>query len=315
MKAKQVEVSTDELLDKLNKLNSQNRYDTHTLKIVTGKSGLPHKNQKRVVGNFETVRTHYLPNSQEKDDLRKKNLPFYVVCIGRPNCPVCAVSDALNDDSAGATKQTKETAKKYYSIEANYWNVIPRWEYDFGGDGRRFLALKFGVKARRTLEEIVQTYKHPGSFSNGFDLNYIAGEGTGNFGGEYKFGAVLEKVADGNSVTHKLNYAPLTAEEGEMEMIDLDTYTKPPTNEQLEALSILFDVDALLGRKNTKTRRAEPDKEVDKPKEEETDLSDVENSKPVCFGHVDVYDPDDSECNADCKFFKECGDTIKKEGK
>ena len=325
MKAKQVEVTTDDFMEMVNKLNRSRFTDTDEMQVIKGESGSPHKNQIRPVGNFESVRRHYLPRIVE--DPNEHGLPFYLVCIGRSDCPLCKISDELSN---AGTEQLKEAAKDYYSSERNFWNAIPRWDYNYGDEGERLLVVQFGSTARKTLEEIVTTNGHPGSPSSGFDLFYVIEDRTG-IGADYKFLPVTERVQSETSISHEIRITRLKEKEGDFDMVDLSKYTESPSAEVLEAVQRECDIENILGDTPKKGRGAdftEEDagnsqdndaKEESVPeqaqtKEEESEKEEQDDSdpgaKPLCFAEEDIYDTEDEDC-IKCPFFKPCGREIR----
>ena len=320
MKASQVEVTTEDFMEMVNKLNRSRFADTDELKIIKGESGKPHKNQIRPVGNFESVRRHYLPRIVE--DPNEHGLPFYLVCIGRQDCPLCKISDELQN---AGTEQLKDAAKDYFSAERNFWNAIPRWDYDYGDEGERLLAIQFGSTARKTLEEIVTTNGHPGSPSSGFDLFFVVEDRTG-LGADYKFLPVTERVQSATSISHEINITRLTEAEGDFDMVDLSKYTQPPDAEVLETVQEVCDIENILGEMPKKGRgtdftesdagnsKAEEKEDIEEESSPEQQAQEEEDSdpgaKPLCFAEEDIYDVDDDDC-IKCPFFKPCGREIR----
>lgn len=309
MKAKQVTVTVEGMLGQLNDLKSRNQFDADQIKMIIGESGAPHRNHIRPVGNFESVRTHYLGGLLTKESIRDNGLSYVTVCVGTPNCPICEVAGKLAD----GTEHMKTEARKYFSSESNLWNVLPRWKYDYGDEGERFLYMRFGANARKTLERIVEDYGHPGAIQDGFDLLYITEKAAAGKKSNYEFVAVLEKTKRDGRISQDLVYTPLTAEEGEMDLVDLEEHTKPPDAETMDKLSELFNADELLGTGKS-TRRADvsggdSDKEPEIGAEAEE--QGVDDDKPICFGDPDVLDENHPECRDDCSFFEDCKVKVK----
>ena len=322
MKARQVKVSTpDAFINKLEKMNRSAYLDPDICEITIGEIGKPHSNQLRPLGEIEHCRVHYLGNAIESP--KDHDLPFYIVCVGRPSCPMCQVGDKIGESN---TDTSKEKARAFWSTERNYWNVLPRWDdYDFGEGGARFLVLSFGTQARGTLEEVVTNFGHPGAVDDGFDLMYIAEEKKG-FGRNYSFRANLETVKKGTRVAQELQLSPLTGEEGDYEMVDLTKYTAEPTADQFEKLQEALDIDNLLGggKRHSNAVTTEDDEEEEpsapslKPRptvrnpEPEIDEHDQESEdeKPFCFADVEVHDPSESGCR-ECNYFDDCAKEVK----
>jgi len=333
MKASQIQVDADQLLQRLDKMKSTGYIDPNMLQFKIGEPGRPARNKIRPVGDFETCRIHYIGNVVP--NIRDSGLPFYVVCIGRDDCPMCQVGNELTKI---ATKSAKDKTRDFWSTERNYWNVIPRWEYDWGDIEPKMLVLSFASIARGTLEDVVTDYGHPGAFETGYVLNYnCEKKAKGARGANYEFKAVVERQKEGTKLVTSVAMEELSEDEGEWELVDLTTYSQPPEPDVLEELQGMFDIGKIIGKSKSRSggRSKDVTDEVDVDEEDEedeteeelkadeadddkeveaTELEEVETEAdlPLCYADPNFHDPKDAVC-IECPAFKPCKREIKME--
>ena len=315
MLAKQVNVQATELLSHLDSLKSRNTFDKDVLELRKGDMGKPAHNPVRPIGPIVTARFHYLFNIVE--NARDQGLPPIIRCVGRPDCPICAVADELKNVG---TTEAKEQAREYFNTERNYWNALPRWDYDFEDGKPRFQALCFGTQARQTLTEIVTDFGHPGDPERGFDLDLII-EAKPTFGSDYQFRPVMTKTQDSEGITQRVKKTPLDGEELEFELIDLEKFIADPSPDEFEKLQAIFNRDEKqpesredFSTDDSASSELPPElQEIPSGHEategyderEETDAS----GRKLCFGDIDYHAPDNAVCEV-CELFDDCANTV-----
>ena len=315
MLAKQVQVQATELLTHLDSLKSRNTFDKDVLELRKGDMGKPAHNPVRPVGPIVTARFHYMFGIV--DNATDQGLPPIIRCVGRPDCPICAVADELKNVG---TTEAKEQARQYYNTERNYWNALPRWDYDFEDGKPRFLALCFGTQARQTLTEIVTDFGHPGDPERGYDLDLII-EAKPTFGSDYQFRPVMTKTQDSEGITQRVKKSPLDGEELEFPLIDLEKFIADPTPDEFEKLQAIFNRDERdpesredFSTDDSASSELPPELQnfpaEDKSEEEIDEREEVDASgRKLCFGDVDYHAPDNAVCEV-CELFDDCANTV-----
>jgi len=302
MKARGVKVEAARLLDGLSKMKRKGWQDGNMLEYDTGTEAKPAKNIIRPVWEIQSCFVHYVQDYIEETD----NVSKVPVCVGRPRCPICKAREELY--SIG-TKEAKDQASKFRPSERHYWNVIPRWEYDWGGtDAVRFLILSFGKMARESLEEMVSDYGHPGDVEVGYDIVFEVFDQETGWGNHYALYPVKERSRSGSRITEELQVTPLTKDELDMELVSCDKYVTPPSEEELETFDEIFLIKGTKTRTSKKRRDAE---EISSRKRPSLPPPEDEEESYFCFGDASIYDKKSSACG-ECAESDSCSRDIKK---
>ncbi len=308
MKAKNAKYDGADLLDKIKKVRSGGWFDADIVKLNVGE-GKPASNIMRPIGDFVSAKLHYLRDYIGED----AGVSRSPVCPGRQICPVCAVASQL---FSMGTEASREKAKDLFSSQRLYWNVLPRWEYEWDEQGERFLALSFGINASRSLQDVVADIGNPSDIEEGFDLNYEAEKKKGGYGNDTRFLAVTKRKKTREGISKIVIPTPLTEEELEYDIVDLSKYTEPPTEDELETLAEIFSVDIVEPSK--KKRRAEVDDEDGDEEDDDEDgvldLDDEDEDEDefLCYGDSDTFDAKSSACKK-CPYFLKCRKEVRKE--
>jgi len=308
MKAKNVKFNGEELLDKIKKARSGGNFDPDIVKLNIGE-GKPASNVMRPIGDFVKAKLHYLRDYIGED----AGVSRSPVCPGRQVCPVCAVATQL---FTMGTEESKQKAKDLFSSQRIYWNVLPRWEYEWDERGEMFKVLSFGINALRSLEDVVANVGSPSDLEEGFDINYEVEKKKGGYGNDTKFVAVSKRKKTREGYASIVSPTPFTEEELEYEIVDLSKYTEPPDAEGLELLADIFSVD--VAKPSNKKRRSDADEEDadDDDGEDVLDLDDSDEDEDdddfLCFGDGEVFDAKTSTCKK-CPYFLKCRKEVRKE--
>ncbi len=295
-----VKVNEQQLIDKLEQLQKGGRRDPDLIKYNVGEDK-PAKNVLRPVGMFESCRIHYVQDFIG-DTEGVSRVP---VCAGAQKCPICKVVKYLY--SIG-TEEARKRAGQMRSTERNYWNVIPRWEYEWDEKGERCLVLPFGTTARRDLSQVVDDYGNPGDLEEGFDMVYaVQRKSGGKWGNDYSFSPLKRmRKRGGRIVGEDVVYSTLTDEELEFEMVDLSKYVIPPTSKELTILAEIFEVETI-GDSTPSRSRGEMTQDVMGDSEDEEE----EDEEYLCFGDPDSFDEESDVCS-DCDDFVDCRREVRK---
>ena len=296
MKAGEARVTSEEMMEHLEKLGRRGWRDPDLLKYTVGEDK-PARNVLRPVGMIESCRSHYIMDYVGQSD----DLPRVPVCTGDTKCPICRVVKHLY--SVG-TEESKKRANRLRSSERNYWNVIPRWEYDWGDEEPQCKVLAFGITARRELADIVADYGNPGDPDDGFDIVYEVQKQT-EYGNKYSFAPLKIRTRKGKRVVEEVVYNTLTEEESEYEIVDLSKFTTPPESDVLRMIEeLFFEADS-----GDRRRR---DVGEDEDEEEDVEDDDAEDDdENLCFGDPASFEEDSKTC-VSCDEYKECRGAIRK---
>lgn len=309
MRAKDVVVDAQEIIDKLDQLKRGSWSDPDLLQYAVGEVGKPAKNIIRPVGMFVSCRVHYVQD-YIGDEEGVDSVP---VCPGRKKCPICKQGSYLYNLG---TEAAKERAKDFYSTERNYWNVIPRWDYEWGEQGPGCKVLSFGTKARQALTKLVEDYGNPGDIEEGFDIVYEVGKKKGGKWNEYDVYPVKKRVRRQGEISEVVKGVALDDDELEYELIDLSKYTAKPSDKVLSRLADIFEVE--VGTTKGKRRREEVEDDEDEVEDLDDDEDDIDEDEEeddddfLCFGDSQIYDPEAKLCG-DCPYLERCGKKVKLE--
>ena len=306
MKAKEIKTNIEELVDKLDKIESGSGRDPNFLEYKVGEVGKPAKNRIRVIGIFESCRLHYISDYITDQE----DVPRAFVCVGRIKCPAC---DAVSKLYENGTEEAKKRANKLSSTERNYWNCLPRGipREDIVEPGSRdddkFVLFPFGATARKAIKKMVEDYGHPGDIENGYDIIFEVEKKSSGWGNDYDVYPFTIRTTEGGKIADIVETTPLTKKELEYDLMDIDPYLQPPDEETLLRIAALFEPGEV-----KKVER----KQLNKSGEEVIDENEVDEPEEeyLCFGASEIYDPKSESCK-NCPEIRKCGIEIKKSQK
>jgi hypothetical protein len=315
MKIRDVNITPEELLKKLDEAKKSWASDPDLYNYLTGTEEEPAVSVIRPVGAFENAKMHYLKDFVGEGE----DTPRVLVCIGLPHCPVCKLVKNLY---AIGTQEAKDQASGLRGVIRNYWPIIPRGTakgaelipYDWKDSEPRCLVLPFGIMVERLVEKIVADTGHPGDIEQGFDLDFTVFKQKSNGFNKYELKARENKRKSKTGWVSEVTFEPLTEDELGYDIPDLEKYLKPPTEEDIMKVAKLFQIEMRPAPGNKRRTDVGAGKVEEEKAEEQTDPEEVPftvEGQPFCFADADTFDVDSKICK-NCESRIECSREVKK---
>lgn len=302
MKAGEYKGRAEEKVERLEGITQSGYSASGFLNLNIGEGENWASNPVRFLGDWVFGKFHRIYMEGMPEEVSSKPICLDWLESERGLCPICAGIRPLWDGN----DQDRDIARRYKAKPGFFWTCFPRDEnYDYGIEGAGPVIFNFGSMVSGQLPEIYKEFGDPADPETGFVIDIqVAKQNDFN---KYRLEVPKERVKTKTGYSYEFNFQPLTEEEMEVELPDLEVFLKRPTETDLK-----FYLGVFAGESMGKATSGSTSKPVDVKKEVASNSSKT-TSKPSCFADADVYDLEDSICSV-CDWKEECKEQIESGG-